>query len=196
LLGSTSSSAATKQVAVRRSTDETYRHYRLIAGQRGDGFSAVAYAGKFRVFTGSGSDLDGALDDLKTQIDRDFALRAGQRKGGLPSSEELQLALPLASRAMTSPIMHLLEALRDGPAVSPKQMQRTSGAEEETLLRDLVRLARTVATILALPLPKGNGNATAALDLLAERIAPNREASAVWVFRPAFVAAALAHLAR
>lgn len=175
---------------------ETYRHYRLIAGQRGDGFSAVAYAGKTCVFTGSGSDLDGALDDLKSQIDRDFESRAKRREGNLPSPEELELALALASRTITGPLHHLLEVLRDGPEVSPQQIQRRSGAEEDALIRDLVRLARALADILSVPLPKGTGSAPAALDLIAETIALNGDADEPWRFRGAFVTAAEAHLAR
>jgi hypothetical protein len=196
LLGSTAPVSSTSRVPVRRSTDETYRHYRLIAGQRGDGFSAVAYAGKTCVFTGSGSDLDGALDDLKSQIDRDFESRAKRREGNLPSPEELELALALASRTITGPLHHLLEVLRDGPEVSPQQIQRRSGAEEDALIRDLVRLARALADILSVPLPKGTGSAPAALDLIAETIALNGDADEPWRFRGAFVTAAEAHLAR
>lgn len=196
MLGSTAPSSTTSQVPVRRSTDETYRHYRLIAGQRGDGFSAVAYAGKTRIFTGSGSDLDGALDDLKGQIDRDFEDRAKRRDGNLPSTEELERALALTSRTITEPLHHLLEALRDGSEVSPQQIQRRSGAEEDALIRDLVRLARTLADILSVPLPKGTGSAPVALDLIAETITLSGDAEEPWLFREAFVTAAEAHLAR
>lgn len=196
MLGSTAPSSTTSQVPVRRSTDETYRHYRLIAGQRGDGFSAVAYAGKTRIFTGSGSDLDGALDDLKGQIDRDFEDRAKRRDGNLPSTEELERALALTSRTITEPLRHLLEALRDGSEVSPQQIQRRSGTEEDALIRDLVRLARTLADILSVPLPKGTGSAPVALDLIAETITLSGDAEEPWLFREAFVTAAEAHLAR
>jgi hypothetical protein len=185
-----------RHTPVRRSTDETYRHYRLIAGQRGDGFSAVAYAGKMRVFTGSGCDLDGALDDLKTQIDRDFDRKALQRESEFPSHEELELALALASTKITGALHHLLEVVRHEPQISPLLVQRRAGVDEETLMRDLVRLARSVADILCLVLPKGTGSAAAALNLIGERIGTNGEADETWVFRPAFVAAADAHLAR
>jgi hypothetical protein len=196
LLGSTTTSSAMRHAPVRRSTDETYRHYRLIAGQRGDGYSSVAYAGKIRVSTGSGSDLDGALDDLKAQIDRDFDTRALKRESELPAREELELALALASTRITGALQHLLEALRHGPEISPQLVQRRSGVDEETLMGDLVRLARSAADILSLALPKGTGNAAAALNLIAERIGISGEADETWVFRPAFVAAADAHLAR
>ncbi len=196
MLGSTTTSSAMRHAPVRRSTDETYRHYRLVAGQRGGGFSSVAYAGKISIFSGSGCDLEGALDDLKGQIDRDFDTRALRREGELPSREDLELALTLASTKITPSLQHLLEALRHGPEVLPQLVQRRSGVDEETLMRDLVRMARSVADILGFTLPKGTGNAAAALNLIGERIAISREANQPWVFRPGFVAAAEAHLAR
>ncbi|QHD70635.1 hypothetical protein GS397_26360 (plasmid) [Sphingobium yanoikuyae] len=186
----------TIRTPVRRSTDETYRRYRLIAGQRGDGFSAVAYAGTVCVFTGSGCDLDGAIYDLKSQIDRDFDRRASERSGELPSREELELALALASTRITPALHHLLQALCHGPEISPQLVQRRSGASEETLMRDLVRLARSVADILSLPLPKGTANVGGALKLIGERVGISAGADETWIFRPAFVAAAEAHLVR
>jgi hypothetical protein len=190
LLGSRSSSSAVKGVPIRRSIDETYRHYRLIAGQRGDGFSAIAYAGNVRVFTGSGSDLDGALDDLKMQIDRDFDRRVGQREGEQPSQEELELALSLASRKITPPLRHLLDVLNAAPEVSLQQVQRRSGVDRGILLRDLVRLSRALADILGVTLPKGSSNASSALSLVTESMRPAGETDEIWTFRPAFIAAA------
>lgn len=196
MLDSSTSRSAAKTVAVRRSIDESYRRYRLIAGQRGDGFSAVAYAGKTPVYTGSGSDLDGALDDLKIQIDRDFERRVRERENGLPSCEEFSLALALASRKITGPMQYVLEALEAGSDVSPQQMQRRSGADRDTLHRDLVRLLRTLADILGVKLPKGSANAVAALDLVMESMHSAGEDEETWTFRPAFVDAARDHLAR
>lgn len=196
LLSSTITRSPARCAPVRRSTDETYRHYRLIAGRRGDGFSAVAYAGKIRVFTGSGGDLDGALDDLRSQIDRDFDSRASKREGERPSREELELALALATARITEALQNLFEALQHGPEISPQLVQRRSGVDEETLVRDLVRLARAVADILSVSLAKGTGNAAAALNLIAEQIGISGEADETWIFRSAFVAAVNAHLAR
>ncbi|GAY20102.1 hypothetical protein SFOMI_0624 [Sphingobium fuliginis] len=89
-----------------------------------------------------------------------------------------------------------MEALRDGPAISPELVQRRSGADRETLLCDLVRLARALADILAIPLPKGTGNAHTALELVAERITFDSDGEGFWKFRSAFAAAAKAHLDR
>lgn len=196
LLDSNKSRSAAKKVPVRRSSDETYCHYRLIAGQRGDGFSAVAYAGKTLVHTGSGSDLEGALDDVKIQIDRDFERRVRERDNGMPSCEEFSLALALASRKITGPMQNLLDSLENDSAVLPRQMQRRLGADRDTLHQDLVRLSRALADILAVKLPKGSANSGAALDLIMESMHSAGEDEEIWTFRPAFVEAGREQLAR
>ncbi len=196
MLGTSPARSTTSPEPVRRSIDETYRHYRLIAGQRGEGFSAVAYAGKVRVFAVSGSDLDAALDDLKMQIDRDFEGRVRERDGDQPSSGELSLALALASHKITGPLQHLLESLQEGPELSLAQVERRSGADRDTVLRDLVRLSRTLADILGVTLPKGSGSASAALDLVTESMDPAVAEDNTWTFRTAFAEAAQDHLAR
>jgi hypothetical protein len=186
--------SAARPIAVRRSLDETYRHFRLIAGQRGDGFSAVAYAGKARIFAGSGSDLEGALDDLKSQIDRKYSECLAQRDGGQPTCEELSLALALASEKINARLQHLLEALTIGSDVSVHQVLRRSGSDRETLLRDIVRLARLISSILGIPLPKGPANASAALDVVLKSPGVMEEAEENWAFRPAFAEAAKTYL--
>lgn len=192
---SSSAQRVARPPLVRRSADETYRHYRLIAGQNGEGFSAVAYVGKAKAFIASGSGVEATIDELKAQIDHDYARRAAHREGGIPTRDELQLALALASSAVKGPVPHILEALRDGPTVAPDQIRRGSGVDEEELMASLLRLARKIAAILNLPLSKGHGSAATALGLIVERIEPGETFEcAVWIFRADFVAAAIAHL--
>lgn len=186
--------SAARSVPIRRSLDQTYRHYRLIAGQRGDGFSAIAYAGKDRMFAGSGSDLEGALDDLKSQIDHKFSECVARRDGGQPTCDELSLALALASEKINDRMQHLLEALTTGSEVSVHQISRRSGSDRETLLRDIVRLARLISSILSISLPKGPANASAALDVVLNSPSVAEEAEEKWTFRPAFVEAAKKYL--
>lgn len=187
--------SAGRLAPIRRSLDETYRYYRLIAGQRGDGFSAVAYAGKTSVFTGSGSDLEGALDDLKSQIDRNYADHLSRRKDNHPSPDELVLAFSLLSEKINDRVQSVLEALTAGCEVSVQQVLRRSGGDHEILRRDIARLARSIAAILSISLPKGPANTSAALDLIMEPSCVADEAEEIWTFRRAFTEAAKKYLA-
>jgi hypothetical protein len=182
---------------VRRSLDEYYRHYRLIAGKRGESFSAVAYAGRILAFSATAQDVDAALDRLKALIDGDFAERREQRSDAFPSEAEFERALALAERRLTGSHIHLLETLRDGNGeVHPLQLQRRAGVDEEMLMRDMARLARLIADILDVGLPKGAANVAAALDMIALDIALPIERATPWLFRPQFAAAAGSFLAR
>lgn len=182
---------------IRRSLDEYYRHYRLIAGKRGDQYSAVAYAGRSLAFSASAADVDSALDQLKTLIDADFSQRHSQRRDAYPSAAEFARALALADRRLTGTHIHLLETVRDGKGeVHPFQLQRRAGVDEEMLMREMARLARLIADILDIDLPKGAASAAAALDIVALDIAPPVDGATLWMFRPQFAAAIAYYLAR
>lgn len=189
-------SPRTKVTPARRSTDETYRSFRLLAGQRGDGFSSAAYAGKNCVFAGSGSDLDGALDDIKTQIDEDFARRAVRLNDNRLSVADFELALALSERRITPALQHVLEMLADGEEVSMAQIERRAGAGREVLIDDILRLARAIARVFAIDLPRGADKARSALHLIVEQIIGRQSADEAWTFRASFVEAAQRYLNR
>lgn len=188
--------ATNQRRPVRRSKDETYRNYRLMAGQRGDGFSSVAYAGKTRVFSGSGSDLDGALDDVKTQIDKDFASRKARLDSGGLSPEDFELALALCARKITATLEQFLPMLHGGPSLPLSQAERRASVDRETLRAELLRLARAIANVLNLAGPKSSDNTFSALNLMVETISARGSTDETWTFRPSFVKAVLRHLER
>jgi hypothetical protein len=169
----------------------------LIAGKRGEKFSAVAYAGRTLAFSATAADVDSALDELKALVDGDFAKRREQRRDACPSAAEFERALALADRRLTGTHIHLLETLRDGNGeVHPLQLQRRAGIDEEMLMREMARLARLMADILDIGLPKGGANVAAAMDVIALDVALPVDRATLWVFRPQFAAAAGFHLAR
>lgn len=180
----------------RRSVVEIYRHHRLVAGQKADGFSAVSYAGKILTFSSSGSVAHEALDDLRAQIDSEFARLASQRRDGLPTADELALALALVGPKIPQSMQHLLEIMDEFGEVHVQQLLRRAGTNEEALLRDLVRLARACAKALDIRLAKGATNASAAVELIAGHIELAEPLPDVWLFRTVFAQAGARHLAR
>lgn len=191
-----STAMKTKLKATRRSRDEFYRDFRLIAGQRGDGFSSVAYAGKTSVFTGSGSDLDSALDDIKNQIDEDFSRRAARLEDDEPSAADFELALALAERKMTPALHHVLEMLAEGTEFSLLQIERRAGIERDALVDEMLRFARTIARIFAQDLPSGSDHYRSALNLMVEQIIGQQSKTETWMFRSSFAEATRRYLNR
>lgn len=181
---------------VRRSKDETYRHYRLIVGQRGDGFSSVAYAGKTLVFTGSGCDADCAIDDVKRQIDGDFARRTDRMVAGESTSDDLGLALALSAHRIPATLEHLFDVLHAGTEVTLSTVERRAGADRDTLKSDILRLARGIANVLSPGQPSGSRTALSALNLMVEEVRDQGFTDEAWIFRKAFATAAQRHLDR
>lgn len=183
---------------VSRRSDETYRHYRLVAGQKGDGYAAVAYAGRIQAFTVTGDTLDSATKALKTIIDDDFRDRAARRGGGTPTSQDFELALNLMGSRKTAVQQHILERtwMSDGGAVSLPQLQLRSDFGDDAIVRGLSRMARHIAEILDYSLPKGAASTAAALEMI---IQPNDtvfDPHSDWTFRGEFVVAVRRHMTR
>ncbi|GAA0447798.1 hypothetical protein [Sphingomonas molluscorum] len=178
-----------------RRADESYRHFRLVAAQTGIDHIAIAYAGKTPIFQLCAPDVDTALDDLRGRIDQDLARRAETRAGALPDSHDLQLALQLMDAHLTAASQHIISRVFDAdwPA-GPTDILLRSTFGEDALLRGLVRLARQMAEVIAVPLPKGPNNANAALALLIEDVPEPFALDGEWHFRKEFMVAARRHM--
>lgn len=184
----------TKLNPARRSRDEFYRNFQLVAGQRGDGFSSVAYAGRTSMFAGSGSDLDAALDDIKDQIDKDFAHRAARLQNDGLSAADFELALALVERQMPPAVHHVLEMLADETELSLLQVERRAGIERDALVAQMLRFARAIAGVYARDPRTGPDNARSTLNLIVEQIIGHQSTDETWTFRLSFVEAARSYL--
>lgn len=181
---------------VNRKLDESYRNYRLIAGQKGERFAAVAYAGKKPACSTAANELDEALDTLKLSIDRDFQNRAARIVDSGPTSEDFELALNLASARHTAAQRHVIAriAIEGAKPVSLQQLQRNSELSDDAVLRALARTAKMVADVLQIPVASGPARAEAAFDVIALQFDPSLRAEGRWLFRPDFVSAAARHI--
>lgn len=191
--------ATNKRVAgkVNRKLDETYRKYRLIAGQKGERFAAVAYAGRKPACSTVADDLDEALDTLKQSIDRDYQKRAERLAESDPTQEDFELALDLASARYSAVQRHVVERIGiDGERpVSLQQLQRNSELTDEAVLRALARTAKMVAEVVQVSTPGGPASAEAAFDVIAVEFDTSEHAGGRWLFKPEFVIAAARHTA-
>lgn len=181
-----------------RRSDEIYRHYRLVAGQRGERFAAVAYAGKVQVFTTTGESLDEATGSLRQMIDNDIKHRADRRGVDRPSSLDFERALDLIGSRRTVVQHHLLERIMilGGETTSLEQLRTRSDFSHDALLRALARLARHIAAILDISLPKGPASGAVSMKLLIDTGGAKLDLDAEWTLQPEFVAAVRRHMAK
>ncbi len=127
-----------------KQADETYRYYRIVAGQKEDAFAAVAYASKSKAFSAWGGSLEIAVDTLKQMIDNDFARRALNRRDNKPTAQDFERALELGHTRRTAIQQHLLERMwhnGDKP-VSLELIQARSEFSRDAIGRAILRLAR------------------------------------------------------
>ena len=184
----------TKLNPARRSRDEFYRNFQLVAGQRGDGFSSVAYAGRTSMFAGSGSDLDAALDDIKDQIDKDFAHRAARLQNDGLSAADFELALALVERQMPPAVHHVLEMLADEFFNDTATTEIYTLSLHDALVAQMLRFARAIAGVYARDPRTGPDNARSTLNLIVEQIIGHQSTDETWTFRLSFVEAARSYL--
>jgi hypothetical protein len=181
-----------------RHSDETYRYYRIVAGQRGLTFMAVAYPGKSRAFTARGETLEDAVEQTKTAIDADFEARLKLRGDSEPSHEDLVLALDLIGGRRSPVQQHLLHRIWQS-GTNPTSIAILRGRSDfstDALVRALTRLAKQIADALDIATPKGPGAVSAGLELLIEHVPAPVDPDAKWLFRRNFASAVARHMSR
>lgn len=183
---------------VRRSSDEIYRQYRLVAGEQGHSFAAVAYAGKVAAFQTAGDSLDAALDALRAAIDADLAERTARRGDGELTSPDLERALDLLGIRKTPVQQHILERIlaSNQHPTTGQDLRLRSDFFEDALIRGLARLARTIADALQIDLSKGPASSAAAINLIVEAMGQEFNPASDWHFRPEFMIAVRRHMTK
>lgn len=173
-----------------RQAEEAYRRYRIVAGQRGHKFMAVAYAGRSCKFSVDRANAIEAVDAIKSLIDVDYAQRSEARRGPI-SDDEMLFALELTSDRHTAAINHVLDWVvryGDGPA-SLAVIGNSSDLTTVQLARGLGKLAKDIAEILELS-DHGPEAGSNNLGLLIDPVPEHLERDSGWHFTQPFVDAA------
>lgn len=179
-----------------RQIDEAYRYYRVVAGQKGDAFAAVAYAGKLKAFSTTGESLETTIDGVHQLIDEDFDRRLQKRKDGKPSAQDFERALDLGHTRRTAVQQHLLERMwhiGDKP-MSLDILQARSEFSTDAIMRAIVRLARQMADILGLTIAAGPNSGASAMAVLVDASAEEFDFSGIWVLNVEFYRALKRHM--
>lgn len=177
---------------VKRSHEESYRHYRVIGGRQGGWHVAVAYEGPKQAFAATCPSLDEAIATVKDRIDQK---RAEKKDTAIDALEYADYAtgLNLSIARRTEAERHLLDRIgRLGETTLTRaQLRGHASIDDDGLKRGITQLGRRIARALDIRLPAGAANAPEARRILLKRDLGETEEP---TFREPFVAAAKDHV--
>jgi hypothetical protein len=165
--------------------------YRIIAGQQGKSFKAIAYVGMRKVAETSEENADKAIESLKALLDAKTAKRKEERKQEVPSSAEFQDALEALRASMPRNLMNILLTHRRLPDNTGTMLQlaRISSAWTPTVMGvEYARLGRKISRLLGFS-PVAKGLEPHLIPIVVFATPKGSVNKGIWKLRPQFVAA-------
>jgi hypothetical protein len=136
-----------------RQADQTLRHYRIVAADKGGVATAIAYAGMGRIHQLNADTVEEAVQAMEVALQsRLEGFRAKRDDEGWPSVEEYRdilLALPLAMLDALIPVL-TAHARLPGARAAIADLARITGGERAAIFEDYWKLGRRLFTDLRL----------------------------------------------
>jgi len=176
-----------------RQVDQAFRHYRIIAADKGAVATAIAYAGMWRVHQLDSGTVEEAVQAMEVALESRLAEFSSRRDAdGWPSADEFRdglLAMPPALRNTLLPILNAHARLPHAKA-GITELARITGRDRAEILADYRKLGRWLFAKLQLAkqgLPRHK--ALAVLDSFAVCDGEEPVGYPIVQLRPAFVQA-------
>lgn len=136
-----------------RQADQTFRHYRIVAADKGGVATAIAYAGMARIHQLNADTVEEAVQAMEIALQsRLQGFRARRDEDGWPSVEEYRdvlLALPQVMQDAVIPVLKV-HARLPGAKSTIADLARITGGEKAAIFTDYRKLGRRLFTDLCL----------------------------------------------
>jgi hypothetical protein len=165
--------------------------YRIIAGQRGKSFKAIAYVDMRKVAETSGENAEEAINSLKAFLDAKTAKRKEGRKEEVPSAAEFKDALEVLRVNMPDRLMDILFTHRRLPddTATMLQLARISSGWTSTVMEvEYARLGRKISRLLGFS-PVCKGLEPHLMPVVVFATPKGSMHKGIWKLRPQFAAA-------